>query len=57
MVDLRRNAQRFRAHARNCRKLATEAERPAEREILLQLADHWDAIAELVDRHRPPDVR
>ena len=45
---------RYRRHASRCREHAEQSGNPAERELLLELAHHWDAIADLHERVSPP---
>ena len=45
----------YRQHARECRALASNMESAEQREQLLQMADHWEALARdreaLIARH------
>lgn len=43
----------YRRHAYRCRERAERPATPAERELLLELARHWDAIADLHEQLGP----
>jgi hypothetical protein len=47
----RKTTGRCREHARECRDLAEGAETAEQRLALLELAHHWDAVAEILERH------
>jgi hypothetical protein len=47
----RNTTGRCRAHAGECRKLAERAETAEQREALFDLARHWDALADILERH------
>jgi hypothetical protein len=36
----------YRRHSEECRKLAERARSPAERQMLLAMADSWDSLAD-----------
>jgi hypothetical protein len=40
----------YREHARRARELAERAATAEERELLLSVAHHWDALAEIIER-------
>jgi len=40
-----KKASEYRRHAEECRKLAGTMESDAQREQLLQMADHWETLA------------
>jgi len=44
---------KYRRHADRCRERAERTVSPAERELLLELARHWDAIADLQEQLGP----
>jgi hypothetical protein len=50
-----KKASEYRAHAQECRQLAAQMDSAAQREQLLEMADHWDKLAvdraELIARH------
>jgi hypothetical protein len=50
-----RKASEFRRHAKECRVLARNADRPEQRAQLIQMADTWEQIADererLIARH------
>lgn len=53
-----KKASEYRAHAEECRQLATKAVTAAEREHLLKMAATWDALAadrEAIAARRPAD--
>lgn len=41
---------KYRQHARVCQAHAESAESEHERELLVELAQHWDGLAEAVER-------
>lgn len=45
-----KKASEYRQHAQECRSLAAAMESPEQREQLLEMARHWDKLAE--DRAR-----
>lgn len=53
-----KKASEYRQHARECRELAATMESDAQREQLLEMADHWEKLAadraDLIRRH--PDL-
>jgi hypothetical protein len=53
-----KKASEYREHAVECRKLASTMESEAQREQLLQMAEHWDQLAidrlHLITKH--PDL-
>jgi hypothetical protein len=53
-----KKASEYRQHAKECRALAASMESEDQREQLLQMADHWEKLADdrarLVGRH--PDL-
>jgi hypothetical protein len=55
-----KKASEYRAHARECRDLASKMDADASRELLLQMAAQWDQLAddraELLSRHPELDV-
>ncbi|RAK62472.1 hypothetical protein [Phenylobacterium kunshanense] len=60
-----KKASEYREHARECRVLAAQMDSADQRDQLLQMAAHWDALADdradLVEKHpeldssRPPE--
>jgi hypothetical protein len=50
----RKTTGRYRDHARQCRDLAAGTEAVEERELLLELARHWDALAGILERMKQP---
>ena len=53
-----KKASEYREHARECRALASHMESPEQREAMLQMANHWDKLAD--DRaaliHKHPEL-
>lgn len=53
-----KKASEYRLHAKECRDLAATMESPAQRDQLLEMAAHWEKLAEdrvaLIERH--PEV-
>jgi len=48
----------IRKHAQDCRDRAARTEFTAERDLLYELARHWDAIADIREQlERPRDKR
>jgi hypothetical protein len=43
-------SQHYRRHARDSRNLAHDPDFPEARELLLQMARHWEALAEIHER-------
>jgi hypothetical protein len=41
-----RAAERYRHYAAECIRLARKADNPAEKNLLLQMAEHWRRMAE-----------
>jgi hypothetical protein len=41
-----RAADRYRYYAAECIRLARETDNPAEKDLLLQMAEHWRRMAE-----------
>lgn len=50
-----KKASEYRQHARECRELAAQMDRSDQRELMLQMADHWDNLAadrlRLIEKH------
>jgi len=50
-----KKASEYREHARECRALAAQMESTEQRDQLLQMAAHWDTLADdradLVEKH------
>lgn len=50
-----KKASEYRQHARECRALAAQMESAEQREQLLQMATHWETLADdralLVEKH------
>lgn len=50
-----KKASEYRQHAKECRSLAASMESPEQRELLLEMARHWDKLAEdrarLISKH------
>jgi hypothetical protein len=46
----RNTTVRCREHARNSREMAGNAESAEERAVLLELAHHWDALADILQK-------
>ena len=42
----------FRQHAAECRLLATRARSPGQRDMLLQMAESWESLADTRERRR-----
>jgi hypothetical protein len=55
-----KKASEYRAHARECRDLASKMNVDANRELLLRMAAQWDQLAddraELLARHPELDI-
>jgi hypothetical protein len=53
-----KKASESRDHAQECRALASQMESPEQRDQMLQMAEHWDRLAEdrmaLIRKH--PDL-
>jgi hypothetical protein len=53
-----KKASEYREHARECRALAGAMESSDQRALMLQMAEHWDKLANdriaLIERH--PDL-
>ena len=41
-----KKASEYRRHAQECRDLATQMESVDQRDAMLQMAEHWDGLAE-----------
>jgi len=50
-----KKASEYREHARECRELAAKMDFDEQRQLMLQMAGHWDRLAEdrfdLIRRH------
>jgi hypothetical protein len=50
-----KKASEYREHARECRQLAAAMESDEQRTLMLQMAEHWDNLADdrtaLIERH------
>ena len=50
-----KKASEYRQHARECRDLAAAMDSAEQRALMLQMAEHWDKLAqdriELITRH------
>lgn len=55
MTRVMKKTSEYRAHARECRKLASEMVRDKDRDLLLRMAADWERLArdraELIQRH------
>lgn len=55
MTSVMKKTSEYRAHARECRTLASRMDRGNDRELLLQMASDWDRLArdraDLLRRH------
>lgn len=55
MASVMKKTSEYRAHARECRQLASRMDRDKDRELLLQMAADWDRLArdraDLLRRH------
>ena len=53
-----KKASEYREHAKECRQLAASMDSSEQRELMLQMADHWEKLAKdrvaLIERH--PEV-
>ena len=53
-----KKASEYRLHAKECRDLASQMESAAQREQLIEMAEHWEKLArdrmEMIRRH--PDL-
>ncbi len=55
MCTAMQQVAKYRRHAQRCRERAERAASLAERELLHELAGHWDAIADLHEQLGPAD--
>lgn len=50
-----KKASEYRVHAKECRDLASQMESAEQRAMMLQMAEHWDKLAEdrlaLIQKH------
>lgn len=50
-----KKASEYRLHAKECRELASQMESAEQRSMMLQMADHWEKLAEdrlaLIEKH------
>jgi chromosome segregation ATPase len=50
-----KKASEYREHARECRVLAAAMESEKQKQLMLQMADHWEKLAAdrsaLIDKH------
>jgi len=50
-----KKASEYRQHARECRQLAQAMESEDQRDLMLQMAEHWDKLADdriaLIEKH------
>jgi len=50
-----KKASEYRLHAKECRELAAHMESDEQRALMLQMAEHWDKLAndrvEMIGRH------
>ncbi|WP_309087465.1 hypothetical protein [Phenylobacterium sp.] len=50
-----KKASEYRLHAKECRDLAAQMESAEQRAMMLQMADHWEKLAEdriaLIQKH------
>ena len=54
--DIKRNAQKFRDYAAECRRLAQRAPEK-DRKVLMEIADAWDACAQEAERKENSPAR
>jgi Skp family chaperone for outer membrane proteins len=46
-----RRVAEYQAHANECRKIAARMARPEDKDLLEQLAQAWEKVAKLRERH------